>query len=233
MVNQIDLGKVYGLQGCPSNRFYNLGSQYMNYPALEEIDNYGNMPRTSAVVSTDIFKTANGSNSNGNGVAGDNPTGDFGNGTTQYSADYPAPATTLGQNIVQNAADDANNSATTTTAATNGYPLGDNGNVQRSSPIREGMNMSMNTGTSQPQQNFGINRGYDVTSPDIRYLNNFMRTQLGRLIEVNFVIGGETMMRVAGYLLGVGDDFVLINEYGTNNVTACDFYNMKYVRFFY
>ncbi len=219
MVNQIDLGKIYGLQGCPQSRFYNLGSQFMNYPDLEQLDSYPNIPRTEKF----YFPQNPNSNSVGNGTAGDNPIDDYGDGSTQYSADYPTPKS------------DTNGTASegvTDAVASQGYPVSDVGTVQRSSPIREGMNMHIGSGTTPPKDKVE-QRGYDVTSADIRYLNNFMRTQIGRLIEVNFVIGGETMMRVAGYLMGVGDDFVLINEYGTNNVTACDYYNIKYVRIFY
>ena len=36
-----------------------------------------------------------------------------------------------------------------------------------------------------------------------------------------------------GFLLGVGANYILLNEIGTDDITACDFYNIKFIRFLY
>jgi hypothetical protein len=72
-----------------------------------------------------------------------------------------------------------------------------------------------------------------VDAQSIQYLNSFARTQIGRMVQVNFMMGTNTVQTLEGTLLGVGTNFLLINERGTRNVTACDFYNVKYIRFFY
>lgn len=74
---------------------------------------------------------------------------------------------------------------------------------------------------------------FPVTTESIQYMNGFLRSQIGRLVEVDFLIGSNSVITKEGYLLGVGGNYILINEIGTNDITACDFYNIKFVRFFY
>ena len=77
------------------------------------------------------------------------------------------------------------------------------------------------------------NQPYPVTGESIQYLNGFMRTQIGRRVEVEFLIGSDDLVIKQGYLLGVGANYILLNELGTSNLTSCDFYNIKFVTFFY
>lgn len=77
------------------------------------------------------------------------------------------------------------------------------------------------------------NQPFPVTGESIQYLNGFMRTQIGRRIELQMLVGSDTVVTKEGYLLGIGANFILINELGTNDITSCDFYNIKFVRYFY
>ena len=74
---------------------------------------------------------------------------------------------------------------------------------------------------------------YPVTRESLQYLNGFIRTQIGRRITVDFLIGSNNMVSKSGYLLAVADNYILINELDTTDVTACDFYNIKFIRFYY
>ena len=74
---------------------------------------------------------------------------------------------------------------------------------------------------------------YPVTPESIQYLNGFIRTQIGRRITVTFLIGSTQLEEKSGFLLGVGANYILINELDTNDLTACDFYNIKFIRFYY
>lgn len=74
---------------------------------------------------------------------------------------------------------------------------------------------------------------YPVTRESIRYLNGFIRTQIGRRVSIDFLIGSNTIETKSGYLLAVAANYILINELDTNDVTACDFYNIKFIRFYY
>ena len=84
--------------------------------------------------------------------------------------------------------------------------------------------------------NSGINSysdAFPVTSESIQFLNGFIRTQIGRRVHVDFLVGSNTMTSKEGFLLGVGANYILINEIDTNDITACDFYNIKFIRIFY
>lgn len=74
---------------------------------------------------------------------------------------------------------------------------------------------------------------YPVTPESIQYLNGFIRTQIGRRITVTFLVGSNLIEEKSGFLLGVGANYILINELDTNDLTACDFYNIKFIRFYY
>lgn len=99
-------------------------------------------------------------------------------------------------------------------------------------PISSPMRVNLETDPdAQPIEEY--NQPFMVDAQNIQYLNSFARTQIGRMVQVNFMMGTNTVMSLEGTLLGVGANFLLINERGTRNVTACDFYNVKYIRFFY
>lgn len=74
---------------------------------------------------------------------------------------------------------------------------------------------------------------YPVTSESIQFLNGFIRTQIGRRVSIDFLVGSNTMVTKTGYLLGVATNYILINELDTDDITACDFYNVKFIRFYY
>ncbi|MBQ4568776.1 MAG: hypothetical protein IJA62_01755 [Ruminococcus sp.] len=74
---------------------------------------------------------------------------------------------------------------------------------------------------------------FPVTAESIQYLNGFIRTQIGRRAQIQFLMGNAELIEKDGFLLGVGANYILINEIGTNDITACDFYNIKFIRFLY
>lgn len=74
---------------------------------------------------------------------------------------------------------------------------------------------------------------YPVTSESIQFLNGFIRTQIGRRVSIDFLVGSNTMVTKTGYLLGVATNYILLNELDTDDITACDFYNIKFIRFYY
>ena len=72
-----------------------------------------------------------------------------------------------------------------------------------------------------------------ITTESLQYLNGFMRTQIGRRVQVQFLLGTNTLTDRTGTLLGVGANYILINESDTDDLLACDFYNIKFVRVYY
>lgn len=71
------------------------------------------------------------------------------------------------------------------------------------------------------------------TNEGIEYLNGLIRTQIGRRASIDFLLGTSGMVTKDGYILGVGSNYILINEVDTDDITACDFYNIKFIKFFY
>lgn len=74
---------------------------------------------------------------------------------------------------------------------------------------------------------------YEVTRESLQYLNGFIRTQIGRRVSIDFLIGTDNLTTKTGYLLAVAQNYLLLNELDTNDVTACDLYTMKFIRFYY
>lgn len=78
-----------------------------------------------------------------------------------------------------------------------------------------------------------IKNPYEVTAESVQYLNGFIRTQIGRKVSIDFLVGSNTIVTKSGYLLGVAANYILINELDTNDLTTCDFYNIKFIRFYF
>lgn len=78
-----------------------------------------------------------------------------------------------------------------------------------------------------------FSKPFPVTAESIQYLNGFIRTQIGRRAQIQFLMGNAELVEKDGFLLGVGANYILLNEIGTNDITACDFYNIKFIRFLY
>ena len=76
------------------------------------------------------------------------------------------------------------------------------------------------------------NQPFPITPESMQYLNGFLRTQIGRRVEVEFLIGNNLEVK-SGYLIGVGANYILLNDIDSDNLTSCDFYNIKFIRFFY
>lgn len=80
------------------------------------------------------------------------------------------------------------------------------------------------TSMTQPQS---------IPAESLQYMNGFLRTQVGRPVQVDFLVGTNSIVTRSGVLLAVGANFILINETETDDILACDFYNIKFVRFYY
>lgn len=72
-----------------------------------------------------------------------------------------------------------------------------------------------------------------IPSESLQYMNGFLRTQIGRIVMVQFLVGTNTLVDKMGILLAVGVNYILINETETDDILACDFYNIKFVKFYY
>lgn len=99
------------------------------------------------------------------------------------------------------------------------YPTNDNS-----------MNMAQDS-SSQPILEY--NQPYPITAESIQYLNGFIRSQIGRNVSIEFLVGTNQLVTKDGFLLAVGANFILLNPKGTDDILACDFYNIKFITFYY
>lgn len=183
MNNQIDLGKIYGIEGGVGSAQMLEPQNFLtsqNIPSLEQIAKY---------------------NAASQGL---NP-----NATYDIEANYQA-----GLPYDNQVTQDSFVSTPTTT-------------LNQTTDISDQISQVADT------QITDFSNPFPVTAESIQYLNGFIRTQIGRRISVTFLVGSNTLEEKNGYLLGVGANYILINEIDTNDLTACDFFNIKFIRFFY
>ena len=72
-----------------------------------------------------------------------------------------------------------------------------------------------------------------VSLESLQYMNGFLRTQIGRKVTAQFLIGTNTLVDRTGTLLAVGANYILINETETDDILLCDFYTLKFIKFYY
>lgn len=70
-----------------------------------------------------------------------------------------------------------------------------------------------------------------ISGESLQYLNGFLRTQLGRTVTVEYLVGANTLVDRTGVLLAVGANYILINEIQTDDITGLCFYNIKFIQF--
>lgn len=80
------------------------------------------------------------------------------------------------------------------------------------------------TDTSQPAP---------MTADSLEFLNGFLRTQIGRRVRIEFLIGTNTFTDKSGLLVGVGANYILLREATSDDILTCDFFNIKFVTIFY
>ena len=68
---------------------------------------------------------------------------------------------------------------------------------------------------------------------DPAYTQGFLRTQIGRYVKIDFLIGTNMFIDLEGTLVDVGISYVLIREPETDDLVLCDIYAIKFVRIFY
>ena len=95
--------------------------------------------------------------------------------------------------------------------------------------IDNGLMNSLGVGTKFSE----LANSVQVSPSELNYLNGFIKTQIGRKVTVDFLLGTNTMISKTGFLVGVASDFIVLNEENTNDITTCDFNNIKFIRFYY
>jgi hypothetical protein len=71
------------------------------------------------------------------------------------------------------------------------------------------------------------------TTENILYTAGYMRTQIGRRVKVEFLIGTNMLVDREGTLEAVGASYIIIQEAETDDLLLCDLYSIKFVKFYY
>lgn len=72
-----------------------------------------------------------------------------------------------------------------------------------------------------------------ITTQGTMYTAGYLKTQIGKRVRVEFLIGTGTTTDRIGTLLGVGASYILIQPEETDDVMLCDMYSIKFVTFYY
>ena len=126
------------------------------------------------------------------------------------------------------------------------------GNAQ-GTPMSAGCTMAQQSGTNQmnaPGLNFlngggmplfpytGTGSAYDiagstVTAEQLQYMNGLLRTQIGKRVTAEFIIGSSQNVTRTGVLTAVGNNYIIISEHDRNDYVVCDFYNLKFLSVYF
>lgn len=68
---------------------------------------------------------------------------------------------------------------------------------------------------------------------DIEYTQGYLRTQIGKRVKVEFLIGTNMLVDREGTLVDVGISYIIIREVETDDLLLCDIYSIKFVRFYF
>ncbi|MDF2865348.1 MAG: hypothetical protein K0R72_157 [Clostridia bacterium] len=60
------------------------------------------------------------------------------------------------------------------------------------------------------------------------YIAGYLKTQIGKLVKVEFLIGGSTTDRI-GVLVSVGVSYIILRPIDVNGLLLCDLYSIKFV----
>lgn len=67
----------------------------------------------------------------------------------------------------------------------------------------------------------------------IQYANGFYRTQIGRYVRVEQLMGSNSVVSKEGYLIGVGINYIILQEASTGSIQVIDIYGVKSMYVYY
>lgn len=82
-----------------------------------------------------------------------------------------------------------------------------------------------------PPVSFQQQPGPSVTT-DIEFTQAYLKTQIGKKVRIEFLIGTNMTTDRLGILTDVGISYVIIEPEGTDDRMLCDIYSIKFVTFF-
>ncbi len=71
------------------------------------------------------------------------------------------------------------------------------------------------------------------TLTSVMYTPGYLKTQIGRKVKIEFLIGTNLVVDREGTLVDVGASYVIIQETETDDLLLADLYSIKFVKFYY
>ena len=71
------------------------------------------------------------------------------------------------------------------------------------------------------------------TTTDIGYTPAYLKTQIGKRVKIEFLIGTNLLIDREGILEDVGINYVIIKEAETDDLVLGDLYSIKFVKFYF
>lgn len=88
-------------------------------------------------------------------------------------------------------------------------------------------------GTTTPSVTLPSTCGGGAPSIDsIEYTQGYLKTQIGKRVRAQFLLGTGTFQDRTGILLEVGISYIILRNEETNTNVLCDIYSIKFVDFF-
>ena len=77
--------------------------------------------------------------------------------------------------------------------------------------------------------------GYDeeIDYNTIQALNGFLRTQIGRYMRIEQLVGSNTIQDRYGFLVGVGSNYIILQEITTGNIMVLDIFSVRLTYVYY
>ena len=67
----------------------------------------------------------------------------------------------------------------------------------------------------------------------VQYINGIFRTKIGLYVKVSQLVGSNTLEEFEGYLIGVGINYIILQDYLTGNIRILDIYGIKSMYVYY
>lgn len=67
----------------------------------------------------------------------------------------------------------------------------------------------------------------------LQYVNGFYRTQIGRYVRVEQLMGSNQIQLKEGYLIGVGINYIILQDGASGNIMILDIYGIKSMYVYY
>ena len=111
------------------------------------------------------------------------------------------------------------------TPSSTAVPTGPQGAVTAAQQTMPGFTQAPGSFTMSPEQ-------MPVTVSSPLYTPGFLRTQIGRRMRVEFLIGTSNLTDRSGTLVAVGASYIIIRLIDSDDLMLCDIYSIKFVTIF-